>query len=573
MSRLAGGLVVWVLLAGCTHSGSEPLPTAVSPSPTVTSPNFVPPGLGLVFGAEGWPECLNPVTSCASSPWAWYTVLEHVLPRAMQLDPQGNLIGSPLLTEAPTLENGGLTRDPFTVTYHLNPLAIWEDETPITSKDFDFTWRAIEGTPGAVDKDVFHHIVDIDSRDPQTVVIAFDQVMTDWASLFGGSFGFVLEAAAFPQQAAERRPNLQNLMQDAIPFSGGPWALDRWSQQQAVLFRNDHYFGSASRLDKITFTPRTDQTNELLSLMAGEVSAIYPQPYESSLIEQCAGCRDVRAFGGDGTTVQVLWLDLTAAPLDDVLVRQALFYAMDRQAVVDQIAKLNNPYAEVLNCGLIATPSFGPWCRDQVFAKYGFEPNRARALLEEAGYDCSGSPCVKDGKPLRMKFRVLATNSVRVKAQRILIRGAREAGFDLVRRNFSISAFIELPACTRAVRPIGLCTMDVTSDPSVTDLFACDAIPSPENDYGGRNFSHWCNPQADLLMKAADRAIDPDVRLDLMTQVYALQAADAVALPLYAVPAVTVWRPDELAGPVGTWSGSPYGGFFNMNEWTLAGPT
>jgi len=84
-------------------------------------------GGSIVLGAEQWPECLNPITSCSSATWTWYSVLEQVLPYAMVLDLNGNFVASPLLTEAPTLDNGGITQNPFTITYHLNPNANWSD--------------------------------------------------------------------------------------------------------------------------------------------------------------------------------------------------------------------------------------------------------------------------------------------------------------------------------------------------------------------------------------------------------------------------------------------------------------
>ena len=57
----------------------------------------------------------------------------------------------------------------------------------------------------------------------------------------------------------------------------------------------------------------------------------------------------------------------------------------------------------------------------------------------------------------------------------------------------------------------------------------------------------------------------------LMGLVYDLQALDFVSLPLYTLPAVSVWRTDQIAGPIGLWNSSPYGLFFNMEEWYLTG--
>ena len=87
---------------------------------TPERPQPAAPRGGSIVVAGDWPECLNPITSCTAATGAWWTVLAHVLPHAMVLDEHGNWIASPLIIEAPSLANGGLTENPFTVTYHLN---------------------------------------------------------------------------------------------------------------------------------------------------------------------------------------------------------------------------------------------------------------------------------------------------------------------------------------------------------------------------------------------------------------------------------------------------------------------
>ena len=342
----------------------------------------------VVFGAEQWPECVNPVTSCAASPWTYYTVLEHVLPRAMQLDPQGNFAPSRLLVEAPTLANGGLTQSPFTVTFKISPQAVWEDGSPITSADFAFTWRAILTTRGSIWTDGYNQITAIDSRDPQTAVIAFDRVYVDGPDLFGGAFGFILKASAFPN-VNRSTPDLSQEMQKSVPFSGGPFRLHYWSHDQAVLVANDHYFGPFAHFDQIIFVPRTDPNKEIQSLLTGEVAAIYPDVSGVIGPFRQADAPFLSVVGGDGNYVDALWFNLRAPPLDDPIVREALVYAIDRQAIIDVVAKLNNPDAEVLNCGLLALPKQGQWCETKHFSPFKYDPTRAKAILEAGGYDCS----------------------------------------------------------------------------------------------------------------------------------------------------------------------------------------
>jgi peptide/nickel transport system substrate-binding protein len=585
-----------VVAAGCTGSrGAAPSP---SPAPTVTPAPTPPPGAvgsvvctptpprpsptgsvrldvdghSFVFGAEGWPNCLNPITGCGANAWTWYTVLEHVLPRAMQLDPESRFVPSPLLVEAPSFENGGLTEDPFTVRFRISDDAVWEDGSPITSKDFRFTWRAIVSTKQAypLGLDGYDFIEGIDTADPRTAVIRFTQPYPDWPNLFGGERGFVLKAAAFPNVAREENPDLSHEMSDSIPFSGGPWILQSWSQDQAVLVRNDEYVGQPAKLDQATFVPRTDHETEIESIATGEVLAIYPQPSEASLLNQIGGFPGVCAFGGPSTTLETLWFQLDRNPLTESLVRQALLYALDRQSVVQAIPSLNDPSAAVVNCGIPAVPRLGPWCRDRPFEPFTFDPARSRQLLTEAGYDCSSTPCVKRGKPLRVRIGTDDLSRRRVRAEDILIAGARDAGFELVAENWAGDfLFGEENVCFLGGRAVDVCTLKGSVDPlkvllfaSLGDLMSCGP--------GGRTSVHWCNAEASHLISAVSRIVDPAVRLDTMSLIYQLEANDAVGLPLYALPAVSAWRSDEIEGPIGLWNGTPYGLFFNMNEWYMA---
>src|SRR6266487_739982 len=101
------------LLACCTGSRA-PYPPPVSPS------HITHGGHDIVLGALEWPECLNPITSCAEAEWTWFSLLDHVLPKAMELGPDGRYRNSPLLTEAPSQSNGGLSVQSsgrFTVTF------------------------------------------------------------------------------------------------------------------------------------------------------------------------------------------------------------------------------------------------------------------------------------------------------------------------------------------------------------------------------------------------------------------------------------------------------------------------
>jgi ABC-type transport system substrate-binding protein len=236
------------------------------------------------------------------------------------------------------------------------------------------------------------------------------------------------------------------------------------------------------------------------------------------------------------------------------MVREALVYAVDRQSMVDSIVKLGNPDAEVLNCGFLAIPTLGPWCKTKPFEQFSYDPDKARSVLEDDGYDCSATPCKKNGKPLIIDY---ATNGnlLRRSATFELFEGqAIKAGIDLRIGLVEAGTLID----QIGIFPITEAEQVVRADPSVSSIFGCPV---------GENLNSWCDPEAASLISQSDQELDPARRLELMNEIYAIEARDFIGIPLYAVPANTGWRTDQIAGPIGVWNSSPYGTFFNMNEW------
>jgi peptide/nickel transport system substrate-binding protein len=479
----------------------------------------------------------------------------------MQLDPKGNFVASPLLVEAPTLDNGGLTQSPFTVRFHIAPGAVWDDGSPITSADFRFTWLATVHTVGAYDTRGYSHIVAVDTTDAKIAAILFDQVYVQWPDLFGGEFDYVLKAATFAPKNPDK-PNLRREMEGSIPFSAGPFRLESWSQEGAVLVRNENYFGTEPYLDQVTFLPLVNE-DPLDALTIGTISAISPDVWSKEPADRISGLPNIEILGGNGTYAEALWFNQRVAPVDNPKVREALMYAIDRQALIDSLVIEWNPTAQILNCGLDASPRLGPWCRTRPFERFTYDPEKARAILEEAGYACAAGPCTREGRPLKIEYWVSEGRVRRQLAQRLLSDPAREAGFVFVPRTISYLGF---GGPDPAKFPMAQFSSGGTVDPSVTESLSCDEIPGPPDFYGG-NWTGWCNEEATALMHQSDQELDPERRLELMDRIYELEADDFVSLPLFVVPAVSAWRTDEIAGPIGLWNGSPYGLFFNMNEW------
>jgi peptide/nickel transport system substrate-binding protein len=507
--------------------------------------------------AEQVPGCVNPLLDCAQLAWYQFAIGVQVFPGALTLDADGKYVATPLLTEMPTIENGGVAvGPPFKLTYKLRSAAVWEDGSPITSADFEFTWRAMMSTPEAI-KVGYEQIDSIDTTDAKTVVIKYKKPFAGWRDLFG----IVLKKAAFPAVNASA-PDLTDEMQTGIPFAGGPWRLESFDENTVVLVKNSRYYGKVPAIDRVKFIHADDS---VAAILASSVAAIYPPPGAMKLSDQVASDTKVMVKGGSSTAYEALWFNHAKPPLDDPKVREALMYAIDRKTIVDTYVKPFDPNAQVLGCGATSLPTVGPWCSDQYFGldAFPYDSAKARQLLTAAGYDCSqaGQPCSKGGAPLTIDYAT-NKNPRRLGVQQLLVDPAQAAGFKLVPASYDAGTFFGM------IVPMGQFNIAnfayvIGADPSVTFLFSCDAVTSHDNPLG------WCDTDATTLMKQSDAELDPAMRLSLMNQIYAIEKKDFMSLPLFVPATVAAWRSDRIAGPIGTYVSSPLGLFANMNEWTL----
>lgn len=522
------------------------------------------PGGSVVFAAEQWPECLNPITSCANASWLTWSVTHHILPKLMEVDVDGNYQASPVITEAPSLENGLLAEDPFTVTYNIRDEAAWNDGSPITSEDIRFTWRAILESTGTLTTTGYDLITDIDTSDPKVAVITFEENYAPWADLFGGGTQSFIKADEFDST------DTANEMLDAIEFSAAPWVLESWSAEDAVLVRNDAYW-DAERIpliDQVTFVPREDTDTEIIALQTGEVAAIFPQPSPGVNERLMQDGIDFTLAGG--VVFEGLWPN-QQSPQSPILankaVREAPAFAIDRQEIVDTVMGPVDPNATVLQCaGWV--PNVGPWCGDD-FSDVVQDFDRAEQILLDDGWARNGDGVwEKDGTPFEIEWNTVAGNRRREDVQALVQEQVREFGIRFVINNLDAGELFQnrLPQLEFGM---GLYAQVTSPDPSATTIYDRAQIPSEENGGAGQNNIAWDNQEVTDLVRLSDQQLDPDERLETIRQIGAVVRADMAWIPLYQLPNLTGWRSDQLDGPIGTFTASSYGGFANMYDWSV----
>lgn len=526
-------------------------------------------GGDLVLGAEQWPECLNPITQCSQASWLHWSVLHHVLPKLMEVDPEGNFVPTAVLDGEPELSGEGVddSGEPFTVTYTISEDAVWEDGTPMTSTDIKRTWEVRLATTGVVTTQGYDVIEEIDDSDPQTAVVTFSEPYAAWQDVFGGGSEYFLKADALESD------DVADLFQTEIPFSGGPFVLDSWSTEELTLLPNENYWDDERTplVDSVTMIPLEDTQAEITALRSGEVNAIYPQPTPGMVDE----LGDMEHVVGFGATFEELWFNQASLLNEDTVlkepeVREAILHAIDRQALLEEVVQPDVPETELLNCaGWV--PTIGDWCDESDFEDVTYDPDRAAQILEDAGWE-KGDDGVyeRDGQRLSFTWQTVAGNQRREDTQAFVIPQLEELGMEVAQDNSDAGTLFEqrLPQMQTELM---MYAWVASPDPSVTTWAHCDNISSPENDFSGQNNIGWCNEDASDLMRQSDRTPLPEERQDIIYEIGDLMREDVIAVPLWQLPLVTAWDPAVVGGPIGEYNSSPQGGFGNIYDWSVEG--
>jgi len=450
----------------------------------------------------------------------------------------------------------------MTITFDINPDAVWSDGTPITAADFACTWTGTLNTPGSLSTVGYDQITSVSAgTSDKQVVVEFATVYAPYKNLFNP----LIPAHVVTDPTCM---DLSGDFLDGIPVSGRAWQLESWSLDQAILTPNPAYWGDdkpvATRLVEV---PRTDDGG-IAALGAGEVDFIFPQAFAG--ITDALAADNIKFVPGYGTNYEGLYFqqgEVRNGPFADDDFRAAFSMSVDRELILANIYDPIFPGAPLLQCGLWV-PTVGPWCQNDQFTN-SYDPEGAAALLEGAGWvkDDSGM-WAKDGVVPEIKWMINTPNPRREATQALMIPEFAAAGFNVVADNGDAAAVFQqrLPA---GDYDLGMYINTASPDPSVTGIMSCDAVPSAENGNQGQNSVFWCNEDASALMAESDTTLEVDPRADLIHQIGQTLVDDHVMLPLFQFPNVAAWRTDRLEGDAPGADASNYRAFNNSTQaWT-----
>ncbi|ABR49059.1 extracellular solute-binding protein, family 5 [Alkaliphilus metalliredigens QYMF] len=162
------------------------------------------------------------------------------------------------------------------------------------------------------------------------------------------------------------------------PIGTGPFVFDKWNTGDSIeLLRNDNYHGEAPKIEKVIMRSITENANRTIELETGQIDIAYDiSPNDVNRVE---AHDDLILLRQPNFSTAYVGFNVAKEPYNDVRVRQAINYAVDMEAIVEAVYQ---------GVGAPAKGPLGPnvWASNQSLEEYGFDQEKAKELLAEAGY-------------------------------------------------------------------------------------------------------------------------------------------------------------------------------------------
>ena len=471
---------------------------------TVTVPDR---GGTFVEGVAGNPQYINPLLSR-------YNQVDGVLCALLfngltRLDEQGNVVSD--LAESFSVSPDGLTYD-----FRLRSGLYWHDDAPVTAADVLYTVNTMQADdfPGDSSFGTLWRAVEVSAPDgPDGLAIQFKLKQPLASFLDYTTVGLL------PAHLWEKIPvaDMMSSQLNTRPVGTGPFQLSQITASAAELSVNPRFHGAAPYLTRLIIRFYPDHQSLLPAYDRGEIDGVsWIWPAE---IAEAGQRSDLQLFSAPLSGYTLIYLNQQNPNLPffkERAVRQALQVALDRQALVDDI--LNGQ-------GIVAhTPILpGTWAYDAAVKQYGYDPQLAQQLLDEAGWTDTDGDGVRDRDGVALAFVLLGNDQkmietiaaawekigVKAAAQTVTLPGL--TGDFLAPRSFDAA----------------LVHWELSGDPDPYPLWHSTQSKA------GQNYAGWDNREADEAIEKARALTDPALRRGYYLEFQRIFAEEMPALLLY----------------------------------------
>ena len=450
------------------------------------------PGKGIRVGLDGSIATLDPRVAVEARAARIGPLIYSSL---LQLNEKGRLV--------PDLARWWAQPDARTYLFRLHRGVRFHNGREVTAEDVRTTFTFImDPRNGSPKRGSYEPLRGIEIIDRYTVKFCLQDVYV--------SFPYALTVGIVPQGSPLRHKSL--------PVGSGPFRLKHWRPgEEVVLVANSAYFGGQPKLDWIQFRVLTNTTTRLLEMKKGGVDLLQNcvPAYAVKFMERIPGVHFIQE---GGITYQYLGYNLTDPILQHKRVRQAISHAIDRNDIIEHTLKGLAVKAD----GVVLAPLH--WAYENTVRRYDYDPQRAKALLDAAGFP---DP---DGNGPRIRFSLSYKTSTDMESReiaQIIKEYLKGVGIDLEVRSFEWGTFFDDIKRGNfqiySLRWIGVVDPDIF-------YYLFHSSSSPPN---GANRGRYHNPELDKLLVASRRAVDKGRRRELYSRIQKILAEDAVYTSLW----------------------------------------
>ncbi len=520
---LATILLLSTALAGCGNSSQD--------SKTNLDQPYSPQNGGTLINAmTGEPSGLIPMIAGESASSA---IASNIFNALLKYDRNLELEGE-------LAKSWGISPDQKTITFNLKPGLKWADGQPLTSADVLFTWQLVTDdktrTPYGAD---FKLVTRAETPDALTFKVSYAQpyapALDSWAGL-----------QIMPRHILQGQ-DINTTAFARNPVGSHYYKLKEWKNgERIVLEANPGATQGQPRINQLVSRFIPDPAAQFLELMADNIDVMSLDPVQYARIVPARPelQKKIALYKELGNGYTYLGFNLKHAPFDDKRVRQAINYALDKQEIIDGVLLgLGKPVASPYKPGTRwENPNLKP---------YPYDPQKALALLKEAGFaDHDGDGVLdRDGKPLA--FEILVNqNKQRSMAAVLIQRRLKEIGIDVKIRVLEWASFLG-----RYIKPgnfdVVILGWSLSLDPDQFSIWH-----SSQNQPGQFNFINYSNKQVDKLLEQGRLEMNPDKRQKIYHQFAEILLDDSPIVYLfegYGLPALhkRVRGIDNPAPPAG----------------------
>lgn len=297
-------------------------------------------------------------------------------------------------------ESWEISEDGLTYTFYLRDGLLWHDGEPVTSDDVKFTFDAI------LNPEV--NAAFLVNMGPLSECVVVDE--TTVQLVLSEPFAPLLVMLCYNIMILPRKHMEDQDLNSptdflANPVGSGPYVFQEYvSGDHVTLTANPDYWDGAPQISTVVYKILPDSNTQVAQLRTGEIDLVMIEPSQSSALN---GVENVVINTANQTNSYYMQMNLHNPLFQDKLVRQAMCYALDREAIVESVMQGQGS----VSTGPISPPMDWAFPDDQ--EPFPFDPDKALELLAEAGWEVSDGKLTRNGETFSFKVMLDAGNPTR----------------------------------------------------------------------------------------------------------------------------------------------------------------